>query len=69
VRGQRPGGPEKSKDEGRFPYGGQPDGWENSTIEGYLEAALAWAHTSKGLATEPSWHAFANFLYCGKIYE
>jgi hypothetical protein len=56
------------------PYGPDAGGWENSTIEDYLEAALAWAEDtsmgiSQGLAPEPSWQAFAVFLYCGKIYE
>ncbi len=64
---------EKAKDESRFPHGGQPGGWENSTIEHYLESALAWAQDSRNLPTgmpsEPSWHGFATFLYCGKIYE
>jgi hypothetical protein len=60
---------DKAKDEQRYPYGGQPDGWENSTIEDYLAAALAWARASQHLSTEPSWRAFAELLYCGKIYE
>lgn len=56
------------------PYGPDAGGWENVTIEGYLDAALAWAETtgmgaSQGLPEEPSWQAFAVFLYCGKIYE
>jgi hypothetical protein len=64
---------EKAKDEAKYPYGGQEGGWENSTIESYLEAALAWAvdsrHLPTGLARTPSWQAFATFLYVGKIYE
>ena len=49
-------------------------GWYNTTIEGYLEAALAWAEatrmgTTRGLLEEPSWKTFAVFLYVGKIYE
>ena len=56
------------------PYGPDAGGWENVTIEQYLAAALAWAEdTSMGATqgiTEPeSWHAFATFLYVGKIYE
>jgi len=47
--------------------------WQSSTIEGFLEAARAWATDSRELPTslpaEPSWRAFATFLYCGKIYE
>ena len=64
---------DKAKDEARYPYGGQPDGWESSTIEDYLAAAVAWADNSRNLPTgmpsEPSWRGFADFLYCGKIYE
>jgi hypothetical protein len=36
-------------------------------------AAVSWAVDSleqeRGLPKEPSWKAFATFLYCGKIYE
>jgi hypothetical protein len=56
------------------PYGPPTGGWENATIESFLEAALSWAEDtemglSHGLPAEPSWKAFAAFLYCGKIYE
>ena len=46
-------------------------GWNNVTIEDFLEAALAWAQsTGMGASQgEPSWQAFAAFLYCGKSYE
>jgi len=51
----------------------QPHTWETSTIEEFLEAARAWAEDSRelptGVALDPSWRAFATFLYCGKIYE
>ena len=55
-------------------YGRDASGWENSTIESYLEAALSWAeHTemgsTQGLSADPSWKEFAVFLYVGKIYE
>jgi hypothetical protein len=65
---------EKAANEKADPYGGQPGGgWENSTIEAYLSAAVAWAEDSigqpAGLSREPSWQGFATFLYCGKIYE
>lgn len=63
----------KAATEAAHPYGGQPDGWENVTIDSYLDAAVAWAEDSRGLptglASEPSWRGFATFLYCGKIYE
>ena len=58
------------------PYGPDANGWENSSIEGFLEAALAWAEDSGmgkslelGLDGEPSWATFALFLYAGKFYE
>lgn len=55
------------------PYGPGARGWENGTIEAYLGSALAWAENSMGqdqeMPEEPSWKAFAVFLYCGKIYE
>jgi hypothetical protein len=49
-------------------------GWEHSTTEAFLEAALAWGESTDmgqelGLPPGPSWRAFAVFLYCGKIYE
>jgi len=53
-----------------------PDGmdWQNNTIEGFLESAIAWAEDSdfgisQGLQPSNSWQQFAVFLYCGKIYE
>jgi hypothetical protein len=56
------------------PYGPQAGGWENVTIEDFLEAAASWAEDtgmgeSQGLPAGPSWQAFAAFLLCGKIYE
>lgn len=56
------------------PYGLAAGGWENVTIEDFLEAALAWAEStgmgeSQGLPATPSWRGFAAFLHCGKIYE
>lgn len=48
--------------------------WYNYSIESYLEACLAWAtagseRTSPRLPEPPSWKAFAEFLYCGTVYE
>jgi hypothetical protein len=50
------------------------NGWENHTIDTFLEGALAWAEdsnvgASQGLANASPWKRFATFLYCGKIYE
>ncbi|MDR3457905.1 MAG: hypothetical protein P4N60_10700 [Verrucomicrobiae bacterium] len=58
------------------PIGTGANGWENTTVESYLEAASAWAADSNfgrslpgGLFRDNSWHQFATFLYAGKIYE
>ncbi|WP_298064676.1 hypothetical protein [uncultured Acinetobacter sp.] len=52
----------------------QEDEWENTSIESFLEAAIAWAEDSdfgitQGLLPSNPWRLFAVFLYCGKIYE
>jgi hypothetical protein len=59
------------------PYSRGARGWENGSIESFLEAAAAWGQAVQGLKDEraawfpeaPSWRAFARFLYLGKIYE
>ncbi len=57
------------------PWGPGANGWEHDSIEHYLDAALRWGESTNGethtrsLPQEPSWKAFAEFLYCGKIYE
>lgn len=56
------------------PYGPDAGGWENTSIESFLEAAIAWAEDSnfglkQGLASVSPWRKFAVFLYYGKIYE
>ncbi len=55
------------------PYCHGWNGWENTTIEGFLESAIAWAEDS-GFGdniekTDNLWKKFAMFLYGGKIYE
>ncbi len=56
------------------PYGPGPNGWENTDIESFLEAAIAWANASiKGLEfyDKPSnpWKRAAHILHAGKFYE
>lgn len=51
------------------PYEPDANGWENTTIEAFFEAALAWAEDSGRMPEAASWQAFATFLYGGKIYE
>lgn len=52
------------------PYGPGANGWENATIEGFLESAIAWAEDSRNnqIANNP-WNRCAQILYMGKHYE
>ena len=50
------------------------NGWQNDTIEEFLEGAHAWAvdsdfGKSHDLCETNMWRMMAEFLYCGKIYE
>lgn len=54
--------------------GRSPNGWENQSIESFLDAAKAWAEAShfgatQDLGSASPWKKFAVFLYCGKVYE
>lgn len=55
------------------PYSSSHKGWENTTLESFLEASIAWANDSNfgklQKIKENLWYKFATFLYCGKIYE
>ncbi|MEM9345093.1 MAG: hypothetical protein AAGB26_00620 [Planctomycetota bacterium] len=56
------------------PFGRGQNGWENHTIESFLEASIRWGEdsdmgASQDLADSSSWKRCAVFLYCGKIYE
>lgn len=50
-------------------------GWQNRTIESFLDGAFAWAQDSdfgrtQGLSEDVSpWRRMAVFLFAGKIYE
>jgi hypothetical protein len=50
------------------PYGPDAGGWENRSIEAYLEACAAWA-TDQPVSSSASWRAFAEVLLAGKFYE
>jgi len=55
-------------------YGPGANGWENGTIEHFLDSAISWAEATdvgltQGLEPNNPWKRFAVFLYCGKIYE
>jgi hypothetical protein len=56
------------------PYGPGANGWENGSIEAFLDAANRWAESTnfgetQGLSPVNPWRQFAAFLLCGKIYE
>ncbi len=61
------------------PYGPDAGGWENTTIEHYLERAIAWAEDSEfgrrmgtpefELKDTNEWRRFAAFLMAGIVYE
>lgn len=47
-----------------------PDSWENSTLERYLEAMHAWIDGyGKKYDPPPSWEFIINMLEAAKIYE
>jgi len=55
----------------RAPPGGfdvGPGGWENWTIEEFLEAMEAYAHDA-ALPAQPTWRDVARLLLAGKGYE
>jgi hypothetical protein len=56
------------------PYGPDAGGWENTSIEDFLEGAASWVEDTnfgltQGLPPDNPWKRFAAFLYVGKIYE
>ena len=64
---------EKEKKKPSPPYSSGANGWENGTIDAFLEASVAWARSG---GKDPSvdignnlWKYFAAFLYAGKHYE
>ena len=55
-------------------YGPDAGGWENTSIERFLEAASAWAESTnfgstQGHGSDNPWKRFARFLHAGKVYE
>ena len=56
------------------PYEAGANGWENGTIEAFLDAAAAWgAESAKNPLGLPKptnpWRRCADIIYAGKIYE
>ncbi len=67
-------GREKEKNIPSSPYGSGANGWENGSIDGFLEAATRWGRSSIDglkLYEKPNnpWKRVAQILYMGKIYE
>jgi len=54
-----------------------PDGWENKSLESYLEAAASWTQDMEGyyqnnnlsMPQNVNWKFFANILIAAKMYE
>ena len=44
-------------------------GWENLTLEQFLDGMLAWSEDAPGRSQAPSWHEFGQLLLAGKSYE
>ena len=64
---------QKEKKSLSSPYGAGANGWENGSIEAFLDAASAWADDWKKSPqyrspTNP-WKRCAEILYAGKYYE
>ncbi len=68
---------EEVENEGRkpsSPYGPGVNGWENGTIEAFLECASAWARASRNglqfyIKPDNPWKRCADIIFMGKIYE
>ena len=61
---------ELEKENPSSPYGAGALGWENTTIEGFLESAIAWAEDSSQTTEQANpWLRAAQILHAGKIYE
>jgi hypothetical protein len=57
-----------------WPYGPDAGGWENTTIERFLEAAVRWARDSVNQNTfyqkaDSQWRRCADILFAAKSYE
>jgi hypothetical protein len=56
------------------PFGPGAGGWENTTIERFLDTAVRWARDSVNgnpfyKKPDNPWRRFADILYAAKIYE
>ena len=63
---------QKEKAHPSSPYGAGTNGWENQTIEAFLESAVSWAEDSKNGFNKIEvdiWKRCAQILYMGKHDE
>ena len=65
---------EQTMNEPLSPYGRSALGWENGSVDAFLEAAGAWAiDSSRQVAAEVAsanvWQRCASILLAGKFYE
>lgn len=60
---------EKEKVRKSSPYGPGANGWENGTIEGFLDAMHSYGGDSSEIKEAPNWRTFALLLMAGKMYE
>lgn len=64
---------EKEKLNPSHPYSNAANDWANITIDQFLDGAIAGAlddrKPEEDTAASSLWRRFAEFLYCGKIYE
>ena len=60
---------EKEKINPSSPYDPGVNGWENTTIDLFLDTMESYAEDSPLIEENPSWKNFALLLYAGKFYE
>ena len=73
LAGDRAEEVKKEKAEPSSPFGPGANGWENGSIEAFLEAAAAWADdfrkSPRYQPAENPWRRCAEILFAGKGYE
>ena len=60
---------EKEKENPSSPYGAGALGWQNLSIEDFLESAVAWAEATKDRPESNPWKRVAQTIHAGKTYE
>lgn len=60
---------EKEKMHPSSPFSSGANGWENSTIDSFLESAVAWGEDSISEETDNVWQRVVEIIYMGKLYE